>query len=149
MPKSTKKDAGKHRKLYNLHPWVYRVHSGRADIAAHVEGHDWQTILTAHSLPGASAEAVAQFVCDLVNEYQQHEPILTDALKALLQHEKVYGFVFEGKRHDAGDKLGFLKATVEYALQREDLGPLFKQYLLELDIEKAAAGAAGKAKQEA
>ena len=37
---------------------------------------------------------------------------------------------FEGKRHDAGDKLGFLKATVEYALQREDLGPAFKEYLL-------------------
>ncbi len=38
-------------------------------------------------------------------------------------------YVFEGKRHDAGDKLGFLKATVELALQREDLGPAFKEYL--------------------
>jgi UTP--glucose-1-phosphate uridylyltransferase len=65
---------------------------------------------------------------------------LTDALKMLLQHEKIYGFVFEGKRHDAGDKLGFLKATVEYALQREDLGPAFKEYLLALDIEKASHG---------
>lgn len=67
---------------------------------------------------------------------------LTDAMKKLLQHEKIYGFVFEGKRHDAGDKLGFLKATVEYALQREDLGPAFKQYLLGLDIEKASQGPA-------
>ena len=65
---------------------------------------------------------------------------LTDAMKKLLQHEKIYGFVFEGKRHDAGDKLGFLKATVEYALQREDLGPAFKEYLLGLDIEKASQG---------
>jgi UTP--glucose-1-phosphate uridylyltransferase len=65
---------------------------------------------------------------------------LTDALKKLLQHEKIYGFVFEGKRHDAGDKLGFLKATVEYALQREDLGPAFKEYLLTLNIEKASQG---------
>jgi UTP--glucose-1-phosphate uridylyltransferase len=65
---------------------------------------------------------------------------LTDALKMLLQHEKIYGFVFEGKRHDAGDKLGFLKATVEYALQRKDLGPAFKEYLLALDIEKASRG---------
>ena len=44
---------------------------------------------------------------------------LTDAMKKLLRHEKIYGYVFEGKRHDAGDKLGFLKATVEYALKHD------------------------------
>jgi len=54
---------------------------------------------------------------------------LTDGIKALLQHEKVYGFTYEGKRHDAGDKLGFLKATVEFALKREDLGPKFREWL--------------------
>lgn len=54
---------------------------------------------------------------------------LTDAIKALLQYEKVYGFSYEGKRHDAGDKLGFLKATVEFALKREDLGPEFRAWL--------------------
>jgi UTP--glucose-1-phosphate uridylyltransferase len=54
---------------------------------------------------------------------------LTDAIKALLQFEKVYGFRYEGKRHDAGDKLGFLKATVELALKREDLGPGFREWL--------------------
>jgi len=54
---------------------------------------------------------------------------LTDAIQALLQHEKVYGFRYEGKRHDAGDKLGFLKATVELALKREDLGPAFRAWL--------------------
>src|ERR1043165_1629837 len=50
---------------------------------------------------------------------------LTDGLRALLKKEKIYGFVFEGKRHDAGDKLGFLKATVEFALKRPagDDGP--------------------------
>jgi len=57
---------------------------------------------------------------------------LTDAIKALLQHEKVFGFHYEGKRHDAGDKLGFLKATVEFALKREDLGPAFREWLKEL-----------------
>ena len=56
---------------------------------------------------------------------------LTDAIKALLQYEKVYGFHYEGKRHDAGDKLGFLKATVELALKREDLGPDFRAWLKE------------------
>jgi UTP--glucose-1-phosphate uridylyltransferase len=54
---------------------------------------------------------------------------LTDAIKALLAHEKVYGFQYEGKRHDAGDKLGFLKATVEFALKRDDLGPPFREWL--------------------
>ncbi len=54
---------------------------------------------------------------------------LTDAIRALLQHEKVYGFRYEGKRHDAGDKLGFLKATVELGLEREDLGPAFREWL--------------------
>jgi UTP--glucose-1-phosphate uridylyltransferase len=54
---------------------------------------------------------------------------LTDGIKALLQHEKVYGFHYEGKRHDAGDKLGFLKATVEFALKRDDLGPAFRTWL--------------------
>ena len=59
---------------------------------------------------------------------------LTDAIKALLQYEKVYGFHYEGKRHDAGDKLGFLKATVELALKREDLGPAFREWLREFSL---------------
>jgi UTP--glucose-1-phosphate uridylyltransferase len=54
---------------------------------------------------------------------------LTDAIKALLQYEKVYGFSYEGKRHDAGDKLGFLKATVELGLKHNDLGPSFRTWL--------------------
>ena len=54
---------------------------------------------------------------------------LTDAIKALMQHEKVYGYRFEGTRYDAGDKLGFLKATVELALERADLGPAFREWL--------------------
>ncbi len=59
---------------------------------------------------------------------------LTDALRTLLDKEAVYGFVFEGKRHDAGDKLGFLKATVEIALKRPDLGKPFRKYLRSLDL---------------
>jgi UTP--glucose-1-phosphate uridylyltransferase len=59
---------------------------------------------------------------------------LTDGIKALLRSEKVYGFNFEGTRHDAGDKLGMLKATVEFALKREDLGPEFREYLKSLSL---------------
>ena len=59
---------------------------------------------------------------------------LTDGLRALLKKEKIYGFTFEGKRHDAGDKLGFLKATVEFALKRDDLGKDFREYLKTLTL---------------
>jgi UTP--glucose-1-phosphate uridylyltransferase len=54
---------------------------------------------------------------------------LTDAIKALLKHEKVYGFSYEGKRHDAGDKQGFLRATVEFALKHPQLGSDFRAWL--------------------
>ncbi len=54
---------------------------------------------------------------------------LTDAIKALLQYEKVYGYSYEGKRHDAGDKLGFLKATVEFGLKHPQLGAGFHEWL--------------------
>ncbi|MGA8762165.1 MAG: UTP--glucose-1-phosphate uridylyltransferase GalU, partial [Candidatus Sulfotelmatobacter sp.] len=57
---------------------------------------------------------------------------LTDGLRHLLKKEKMYACVYEGRRHDAGDKLGFLKATVEFALKREDLGKPFREYLKSL-----------------
>lgn len=59
---------------------------------------------------------------------------LTDALRSLLDKEPIYGYVFEGKRYDAGDKLGFLEATVELALKRPDLGKAFRQYLKSLKL---------------
>ena len=59
---------------------------------------------------------------------------LTDGLRALLKREKLYGCVYEGRRHDTGDKLGFLKATVEFALKRDDLGGPFREYLKELKL---------------
>jgi UTP--glucose-1-phosphate uridylyltransferase len=59
---------------------------------------------------------------------------LTDALKHLLRNRPIYGYKFEGKRYDAGDKLGFLKATVELALRRGDLGKPFREYLKSLSL---------------
>ena len=59
---------------------------------------------------------------------------LTDALKHLLQSRPIYGLKFEGTRYDAGDKLEFLKATVEYALRRDDLGGEFRAYLRSLAL---------------
>lgn len=68
--------------------------------------------ILAHTLPGKG------------NEIQ-----LTDALKVLAQRQPVYAYDFEGIRYDLGDKLGFLKATVEFALRRKDLGDEFRSYL--------------------
>ncbi|HEY1802206.1 MAG TPA: UTP--glucose-1-phosphate uridylyltransferase GalU [Terriglobales bacterium] len=59
---------------------------------------------------------------------------LTDGMRRLLKREKIYGYVFDGKRHDAGDKLGFLKATVEFALKRPDLREQFLRYLKQLEL---------------
>ncbi|HUX68853.1 MAG TPA: UTP--glucose-1-phosphate uridylyltransferase GalU [Terriglobales bacterium] len=59
---------------------------------------------------------------------------LTDAMRALAQEEPFYAYQFQGRRHDTGDKLGFLQATVELALKREDLGAAFRQYLNALQL---------------
>jgi UTP--glucose-1-phosphate uridylyltransferase len=63
---------------------------------------------------------------------------LTDGMRNLLKKEKIYGLIFEGRRHDTGDKLGFLKATVEFALKRPDLGDAFRRYLHSIDVEELA-----------
>jgi UTP--glucose-1-phosphate uridylyltransferase len=59
---------------------------------------------------------------------------LTDGIKALVKEEKVFGYTFEGKRFDAGDKSGMLEATVEFALKRKDLGPRFREFLKGLSL---------------
>jgi UTP--glucose-1-phosphate uridylyltransferase len=59
---------------------------------------------------------------------------LTDGIKGLLQTEKVYGYNFEGKRYDAGDKQGMLAATVDFALKRDDLGPKLREHIQSLGL---------------
>jgi UTP--glucose-1-phosphate uridylyltransferase len=59
---------------------------------------------------------------------------LTDGIKGLLETEKVFGYTFEGKRYDAGDKAGMLQATVDFALKHSDLGPAFRDYLKHLKL---------------
>ena len=54
---------------------------------------------------------------------------LTDALRLMADREAVYAYTFSGRSYDTGNKLGFLKATVEYALRRDDLGEAFREYL--------------------
>jgi UTP--glucose-1-phosphate uridylyltransferase len=57
---------------------------------------------------------------------------LTDAMSLLLERESLYGFTFTDGRYDTGNKLDWLRATVELALARDDLGPGFRKYLAEL-----------------
>jgi UTP--glucose-1-phosphate uridylyltransferase len=59
---------------------------------------------------------------------------LTDGIKALLKEEKVFGYSFDGKRYDAGDKFGMLQATVEFALKRPEFADKFRAYLKNLDL---------------
>ena len=59
---------------------------------------------------------------------------LTDALRRLRSRRPMYALEFEGKRYDTGDKLGFLKATVEFALARPDLAAEFRAYLKTLSL---------------
>jgi len=59
---------------------------------------------------------------------------ITDALRLLLETQAIYAYQFQGKRYDTGSKLGFLKASVEYALKRPDLGEEFRDYLRSLDL---------------
>lgn len=60
---------------------------------------------------------------------------ITDAMRILLKKRPMYAVKLEGKRHDAGDKLGFLIATVELALKRDDLGAEFRDYLRSLNLD--------------
>jgi UTP--glucose-1-phosphate uridylyltransferase len=77
----------------------------------------------------------------MVFDYLEHtnrgaggEIQLTDALREMARHQPMYAYQFQGRRHDTGDKLGFLQATVEFALKREDLGTAFRQYLNSLRL---------------
>jgi UTP--glucose-1-phosphate uridylyltransferase len=74
-------------------------------------------------------EALEKTPRDAGNEIQ-----LTNGMRALAGNRPLFGYRFEGVRHDAGNKLGFLKATVEFALKRPDLGSAFREYLKGLKL---------------
>jgi len=87
-------------------------------------------IIGRYILPPEIFDVLGDTASDVGGEIQ-----LTSALKTLLSRRPIDGLLFEGKRYDAGDKLGFLKATVEFALKREDLGGSFREYLKGLKLE--------------
>jgi UTP--glucose-1-phosphate uridylyltransferase len=60
---------------------------------------------------------------------------LTDAIRALMEEQEVFSYAFEGTRHDAGTTMGWLKASVQLALDREDIGGEFRDYLAGIDLQ--------------
>lgn len=82
------------------------------------------------------------FTPDIFEAIEQTKPgsggeiQITDAMRILLKTRPFYAVKLEGRRHDAGDKLGFLIATVELALKRDDLGSEFREYLRTLDLSR-------------
>ena len=72
-------------------------------------------------------EAIKKTAADKKGEIQ-----ITDAIKLLLEIQPVYGYLFEGKRYDAGDKLGFIEATIELALKRPEFREKLRDYLKSL-----------------
>jgi UTP--glucose-1-phosphate uridylyltransferase len=86
-------------------------------------------IIGRYVLVPAIFNSIAAIKPGKLGEYQ-----LTDGIRHLLGSRPVYGLLFEGTRFDAGDKQGFLRATVEYALARPDLGADFREYLRSLNI---------------
>ena len=90
-------------------------------------------IIGRYVLPGEIFDVLEQTPRGAGGEIQ-----LTDALMTLAEDEPLRGVVFRGVRHDVGDKLGFLKATVHLALERDDLGPAFRTWLDEMLGEGSA-----------
>jgi UTP--glucose-1-phosphate uridylyltransferase len=86
-------------------------------------------IIGRYVLPPEIFEILAGTKADTRGEIQ-----LTDALRALRARRPMYACEFEGRRYDTGDKLGFLKATVEFALARPDLADDFRTYLKSLNL---------------
>ena len=69
-----------------------------------------------------------------IKQIEKGELKLADALKSLLKKRPIYGYKFDGKRYDCGSKLGYLKATVDFALKHPEVKKGFKKYLKKLKI---------------
>lgn len=69
-----------------------------------------------------------------VSSHKDGEIRLIDGFIKLMEQQKIFGYELEGKRYDTGKKIELIKATLDFALQREDLGPELKQYIKELDL---------------
>ena len=82
------------------------------------------------AIPGRYILTPRIFECiEKVSVGRENEIQLTDALKLLLKNEDIYGYKFKGKRYDIGDKFGYIKAIIDFALEREKLRDRVREYL--------------------
>lgn len=86
-----------------------------------------QAIVGRYILTPAIFDMLEQVSPDKKGEIQ-----LTDAIDKLLKKESIYSYILKGKRYDVGDKFGFLQASIDFALQREDLRPKLQAYLKQI-----------------
>jgi UTP--glucose-1-phosphate uridylyltransferase len=113
-----------------IRPGVYRIHD-LVEKPPRNEAPSDLAIIGRYVLTPDIFPALAATVSDRTGEIQ-----LTNGLRHLLQSRPIYGCHIDGVRHDTGNKLGFLKAVVYFALRRPDLAEPFRDYLRTIDLEE-------------
>jgi len=116
-----------------IRPGVYRIRD-LVEKPAREDAPSDLAIIGRYILTPDIFPALEQTVSDRTGEIQ-----LTDGLRRLLKQRPLYGCVIDGVRHDTGNKLGFLRAVVYFALRRPDLAEPFREYLRSIDVEPAGA----------
>lgn len=111
-----------------VRPGVYRIHD-LVEKPPRDEAPSDLAIIGRYILTPDIFPALETTVSDRTGEIQ-----LTNGLRQLLKSRPLYGCRIDGVRHDTGNKLGFLKAVVYFALRREDLGTAFREYLKGIDL---------------
>jgi UTP--glucose-1-phosphate uridylyltransferase len=116
-----------------VRPGVYRIHD-LVEKPPRAEAPSDLAIIGRYILTPDIFPALESTVSDRTGEIQ-----LTNGLRRLLKDRPIYGCRVDGVRHDTGNKLGFLKAVVYFALRRPDIAGPFAQYLRSIDIEQFSA----------
>lgn len=100
MSKSLKTGTAKKlRRYYSIHPWECKHFADHSEIAAYVEASGkWETILKVNRTSGVSAEAMATYICSLINESQPNKDLLRDAMEALEQVLEDEGLTFASEQ---------------------------------------------------
>jgi UTP--glucose-1-phosphate uridylyltransferase len=113
-----------------VEPGIYRIND-MVEKPSLAEAPSDLAIIGRYILTPDIFDAIEQTTPGAIGEIQ-----ITDAMRLLLRSRPFYAVKLEGRRHDAGDKLGFLIATVELALKRDDLGDEFRDYLRSLNLDR-------------
>jgi UTP--glucose-1-phosphate uridylyltransferase len=116
-----------------IRPGVYRIHD-LVEKPPRDEAPSDLAIIGRYILTPDIFPALAATATDRTGEIQ-----LTNGLRRLLKTRPIYGCHIDGVRHDTGNKLGFLKAVVYYALRRPDIAEHFREYLRSIDLEKVGS----------